>query len=270
MTLLKNTPDTQRERPQGIAAAAIAIGDPAVLSLAVITDEAAEAASQFAGRRTSRTGGLLERTMPTPVDLSKEGVRDWFCFQSLTESGKLDHFAQSIHAKLLGGFIQTQLFNYWGNRSHFSFSDETDSLWEMSATITDSHLGSVARTNNPLRASRRYTNIKAVGFATSSDWGFAFAVRAGKTQRTLNLYFMFSSGDESITNALEITARLEDNPAVDQSLLISPTQVGKQFYKVPIVFRADSEGTLLRVMATVIQQTGDKGTQIGFQAATLA
>jgi hypothetical protein len=236
----------------------ILFGDPVVLGAPSI------------GKTVSngRTRSFHEYLSPTPVNLDEEGRRDWMCLQSINEDSGI--FGDNIHSKLAGGCIEAALFNYRGDPSHFIVSNESDSLWAITSK-NDCHTGSFSRRGvNPLISSRRYVQLKVIGFREYLDCGFALAVRAGQTERTLNLYFMFSSGDESPTNQLEVTTQLEDRAAADRSYLIAPMQTGKQFYKLPITFRADVDGILLRVMVTLLQKTADPGTQIGFQAATLA
>ena len=209
---------------------------------------------------------------PAAVNVSKEGVRDWFCYQSEDLNRVGMTCGRNIHSKLLGGQIQTHLFRYWGNISQFIFSNESDSLWEMSSVMGDDYglkESNIAQVDAPLRSSRKYTQLKSIGYMPRSDWGFALPVRTRKTRQTLNLYFMFSSGRETIDNQLKIDAHLEDGTA--DSRLICPLQTDKHFYKLPIVFCGDdADGGLLWVLATVIQNTGDAETQVGFQGATLA
>lgn len=239
------------------ATSTIVFGNPVVLGVPSISETISK----------GRTRSFQEYLPPTPVSLDEEGKRDWMCLQSINEDGV---FGDNIHSKLAGGCIEAQMFNYRGDPAHFIVSNESDSLWAMTSK-NDCHIGRFSRRGaNPLIGSRRYFQLKVVGFREYRDCGFALAVRAGQTERTLNLYFMFSSGDEATGNQLEITTQLEDRAAGDRSYLISPMQTGKQFYKLPITFRADVNGILLRVMATLLQKTADPGTQVGFQAATLA
>lgn len=205
-------------------------------------------------------------TNPTNVNVSTEGTKDWFVNAGDTSIVPADSDT-TIHWKILGGWIR-RAFAWWGPTGTITIASNAASVFSITSNIGDDACLGGTRTANFLSASQTCTQLTANNSLAFSNWGFRIGALAGKTSRTLKVYFLFSSGGVATNNQLQITAHMEDGSVADVTKTLSPGVAGILFYTVSITFNASDEGVPMFVNFNVIQNTGDSGTRIGFQAAT--
>jgi len=207
----------------------------------------------------------------TPVNLTTEGLIDWYTIINSTDgiaAPRLDS-AVSNHAKVLGGWLRRG-FKWFGPVGTVTFSNNAASVFGVSSSLGDDDCLSGIRLANLVTGVTIMPLINANNALAFNGWGWRLeAPGSSKVNRTLNIYFGFSSGGAATNNQLQITARVADGTAADQIVNLSPGAIGFAFYKMTIVYRTASFFVPLIVAASVIQNSGDTSTQVGFQAATL-
>jgi hypothetical protein len=229
-------------------------------------------ASVSAGSSVTPTGSLsiaapINVTVnPTAVNVSTEGVKDWFVLAGDVAIVPADSDT-AVHWKLLGGWIRKS-FAWWGPTGTITLSSNAASVFSITTNIGDDACLGQTRTTNFLSADQHASQLTANNGLAFSNWGFRIGALAGIASRTLKIYFLFSSGGVATDGQCQITARLEDGSVADVTRTLTPGVAGILFYTVAITFKASAEGVPLFVNFNVIQNTGDSGTRIGFQAAT--
>lgn len=216
--------------------------------------------------KTENLGGVGS----TPINVTTEGTKDWLSIGSAISIAALNTFTSGVHSKVLGGWIGRS-FLAWGPNGTVAAFNTPSTPWTFTSNIGDDAVqGNVLDGQNILNA----INL-AVGYSSNSaslisgGFGFRFEVPATTTTRNCNIYLAFKSGGTQTGNSFNITARLADGSAADQTLTFSPGDTNFHFYKINIQFNAGSTVVPLIVNCYATQAVGDSFTDIAFGAITL-